>query len=122
MNEAESRVQQELVAIVDVLRGLTGLTSRWSGEVELSHDARAFGRKSFSCRIVLKQNRIARQAIRATTMAEVTLATRELDQWADDHPDDLGIIDAYEVLENMKEIAEEQYAGRSREARAEVAA
>jgi len=74
-----------------------------------------------------ERNRIARQAMRATTLAEVTLATRELDQWVDGHPDDLGIIDAYEILENMKEIAEEQIAEeqqaeRSREARTEVAA
>ena len=74
-----------------------------------------------------ERNRIARQAMRATTLAEVTLATRELDQWVDGHPDDLGIIDAYEILENMKEIAEEQIAEeqqaeRSRESRTEVAA
>ena len=74
-----------------------------------------------------ERNRIARQAMRATTLAEVTLATRELDQWVDGHPDDLGIIDAYEILENMKEIAEEQIAEEqqaehSREARTEVAA
>lgn len=69
-----------------------------------------------------ERNRIARQAMRATTLAEVTLATRELDQWMDDHPDDLGIIDAYEILENMKEIAEEEQAERSHEERAEVAA
>ena len=36
----------------------------------------------------------------------------ELDQWVDDHPDDLGIIDAYEVLENMREIAESRQAER----------
>ena len=66
--------------------------------------------------------RIAHQAMRATTMAEVIHATHELDQWVDDHPDDLGIIDAYEILENMKEITEEQQAERSREARTEVAA
>lgn len=56
--------------------------------------------------------RIMHQALRATTLAEVTHATRELDQWVDAHPDDLGIIDAYEVLENMKEIAEFQQAER----------
>jgi len=69
-----------------------------------------------------ERNRIARQAMRATTMPEVILATRELDQWVDDHPDDLGIIDAYEILENMKEGAEDQQAERSREKRTEVAA
>ena len=69
-----------------------------------------------------ERNRIARQAMRATTMPEVILATRELDQWVDDHPDDLGIIDAYEILENMREGAEDQQAERSREFRTEVAA
>lgn len=69
-----------------------------------------------------ERNRIARQAMRATTMPEVILATRELDQWVDDHPDDLGIIDAYEILENMREGAEDHQAERSREARTEVAA
>ena len=56
MGEAEIRVQQELVGIVEVLSELTGLPSRWSGEVELSQDARAFGRKPFSCRIVLNES------------------------------------------------------------------
>ena len=60
--------------------------------------------------------------MRATTMAEVIHATRELDQWVDGHPDDLGIIDAYEILENMKEIVGEQQAERSCEARTEIAA
>ncbi len=69
-----------------------------------------------------ERHRIMHQAMRATTLAEVTLATRELDRWVDDHPDDLGIMDAYEVLENMKEIAEFQQAERGRETRAEVAA
>ncbi len=69
-----------------------------------------------------ERNRIANQALRATTLAEIALATRELDQWVDDHPDDLGIIDAYEVLENMQEIAEFQQAELSRRSRTEVAA
>ena len=69
-----------------------------------------------------ERHRIMHQAMRATTMPAVIRATRELDQWVDDYPDDLGIIDAYEILENMKEIAEEQQAERSRKARTEVAA
>ena len=69
-----------------------------------------------------ERNRIMHQALRARTLAEVTYATRELDQWVDDHPDDIGIIDAYEVLENMKEIAEFQQAERGRGAQSEVAA
>jgi len=69
-----------------------------------------------------ERNRIIHQALRATALDEVTLATREMDQWVDDHPDDLGIIDAYEVLENMKEIAGFQQAERGRETQTEVAA
>jgi len=69
-----------------------------------------------------ERNRIAHQAMRATTLAEVTFATHELDRWVDDHPDDLGIIDAYEVLENMREIAEFQQAERERGALSEAAA
>ncbi len=61
----------------------------------------------------VERNRIAHQALRATTLEEVDLATRELDQWVDDHPDDWGIRDAYEVLENMAEIAQEQQAGKT---------
>lgn len=72
MNEAEARVQQELIAIVDVLSELTGLTSRWSGEVELSQDARAFGRKPFSCRIVLNE-RLADQPVRWRTLIHEAL-------------------------------------------------
>ncbi len=60
----------------------------------------------------IERNRIAHQALRATTLAEIEIATRELDQWVDDHPDDWGIRDAYEVLENMTEIAQEQQAGK----------
>lgn len=69
-----------------------------------------------------ERNRIMHQALRATSLAEVTLATRELDRWVDDHPDDLGIIDAYEVLENMQEIAEFQQAERGQGTLAEAAA
>lgn len=69
-----------------------------------------------------ERNRIANQALRATTLAEIALATRELDQWVDDHPTDWGIRDAYEVLENMKEIAGLQQAERRRETLTEAAA
>ena len=65
---------------------------------------------------------IMNRALRATTFAEIAAANREMDQWVSDHPDDLGIRDAYEVLDNMQEIAEFQQAQQEREARAEVAA
>ncbi len=53
-----------------------------------------------------ERNRIAHQALRARTLSEISTATRELNRWVDNHPDDWGIRDAYEVLENMREAAE----------------
>ena len=55
-----------------------------------------------------ERERILNQALRARTLPEIAVATRELDRWVDDYPDDWGIRDAYEVLENMAEIAQEQ--------------
>ncbi len=72
MTEAETRIQQELVAIVDVLSELTGLTSRWSGEVELTQDPRVLGRKPFTCRIVLNE-RLADQPVRWRTLIHEAL-------------------------------------------------
>ncbi len=69
-----------------------------------------------------ERTRIMNQALRATTFAEIAVANREMDQWVSEHPDDLGIRDAYEVLDNMQEIAEFQEAQRDRELRVEVAA
>lgn len=69
-----------------------------------------------------EREHILDQALKARTFSEIVTATREMDQWVEDHPDDLGILDAYEVLENMKEIAEFQQAERERATRTEVAA
>ena len=69
-----------------------------------------------------ERERILNQALKARTFAEIAAANREMDQWVSDHPDDLGIRDAYEVLDNMQEIAEFQQAQQEREARVEVAA
>ncbi len=55
MQDAASRTRQELAAIIDILSELAGLTSRWNGEVELSQDLRIFGRKPFTCRIVINR-------------------------------------------------------------------
>lgn len=60
MNETELRIQQELIAIIGALTEITGLTSRWSGDVELTQDARVLGRKPFSCRIVLNEQLVIR--------------------------------------------------------------
>lgn len=56
MQDAASQTQQELDAIINILSGLTGLTSRWNGEVELSQDLSALGRKPFTCRIVINRS------------------------------------------------------------------
>jgi len=55
-----------------------------------------------------ERNRIMNQALRARTLSEIAFANHEMDQWAAEHPEDLGIRDAYEVLDNMQEIAEFQ--------------
>lgn len=69
-----------------------------------------------------ERDRIMNQALRARTFAEIAAANREMGRWVSDHPDDLGIQDAYEVLDNMQEIAEFQQAQQERESRVEVAA
>lgn len=53
MQDASSQTRQEITAITKVLSELTGLASRWNGEVELSQDPRILGRKPFTCRIVV---------------------------------------------------------------------
>jgi len=53
MQDAASRTRQEVAAIIDILSELTGLASRWNGEVELSQDPRILGRKPFTCRVVV---------------------------------------------------------------------
>ena len=68
----EARVQQEISAVVDALSELTGLSSRWNGDVELSQDTRIFGRKPFSCRIVLNQQ-LANNPIRWRTLIHEAL-------------------------------------------------
>jgi hypothetical protein len=55
-----------------------------------------------------ERERILNEALRARTLSEIMSANHEMDQWVADHPEDLGIRDAYEVLDNMQEIAEFQ--------------
>lgn len=54
-----------------------------------------------------ERQRILLQALDATTLCEIDVATRELKQWVKDHPDDLGIVDAFEQLSLMEDIARE---------------
>jgi hypothetical protein len=55
-----------------------------------------------------ERERILNQALKARTLPEIVAAVYELNLWVEKHSDDLGILDAYEVLENMREIAEFQ--------------
>jgi hypothetical protein len=58
-----------------------------------------------------ERQRILIQALDATTLCEIDVATRELKQWVRDHPDDLGIVDAFEQLSLMEDIARNQEVG-----------
>ena len=70
-----------------------------------------------------ERERVLDQALKARTLSEIASATLDMDHWVDDHPDDLGIMDAYEVLTNMQEIAEHQRQEKlSRQPRTKVAA
>lgn len=51
MDDLQARTQQELTDIVLILTELTGLSSRWSGRVELVPDAEFKGRKRQMCDI-----------------------------------------------------------------------
>jgi hypothetical protein len=55
-----------------------------------------------------ERERVLNLALRARTFSEIAAANLEMDRWVADHPEDLGIRDAYEVLDNMQEIAEFQ--------------
>jgi hypothetical protein len=54
-----------------------------------------------------ERQRVLRQALSATTLLEIETATRELRQWVAEHPDDLGIVDAFEQLDLMRRATEE---------------
>ncbi len=69
-----------------------------------------------------ERKRILNQALSARTLSEIAIATRELDEWVHAHPDDLGIVDAFEQLAMMQEAAEEKEAERTRSAKEPFAA
>lgn len=58
-----------------------------------------------------ERQRILIQALDATTLCEIDVATRELKQWVRDHPDDLGIVDSFEQLSLMEDTARDQEVG-----------
>ena len=66
MRDAAGRTRQEVAAIINILSKLTGITSGWNGEIELSQGTRALGRKPFTCQIVLSESLAAstKRAIR----------------------------------------------------------
>ncbi len=53
MDELEWQTQEELAAIVTIFVELTGLSSRWSGQVELVTNADFRGKKLFRCDILI---------------------------------------------------------------------
>lgn len=55
-----------------------------------------------------KRKRILDQALNATSLPEIESAEHELDEWVAAHPDDKGILDAYEQLALMTLAAEER--------------
>ena len=50
---------------------------------------------------------VLKQALCASTLAEIETASRELRAWKSAHPDDLGIIDAFEQLDLLRRAAKE---------------
>lgn len=54
-----------------------------------------------------KRQRVLMQALRATTLPEIERAAHDLHQWIDAHPDDVGIVDAFEQLDLMRRAVEE---------------
>lgn len=59
------------------------------------------------------RKQLINQVLSATSLTEVNAAMNALDRWMEQHPDDIGIVDGYEMLENMQEIAEAQEAERT---------
>jgi hypothetical protein len=49
-----------------------------------------------------ERQRILRQALTAKSLCEIDAATLELREWVSTHPDDLGIVDAFEQLDLMR--------------------
>ncbi len=57
-----------------------------------------------------ERRRVLDQALSATSLAEIDAAVRALKAWVKDHPADRGIVDAFEQLAMMREIAEQEEA------------
>jgi hypothetical protein len=60
-----------------------------------------------------ERKRVLGQALSARTLSQVLAATCELKLWVASHPDDLGIVDAFEQLSLMEDVAREKEAPNS---------
>ena len=69
-----------------------------------------------------ERERILDQVLDARTLPEIAVATRELREWVQQNPDDIGIQEAFEGLSLMQDIAEEQEAERAHSRRETVSA
>ena len=54
-----------------------------------------------------KRKLLISQVLSATTMPEIEEAIHALQEWVREHPDDRGIVDGFEQLSLMQDIAEE---------------
>ncbi len=55
-----------------------------------------------------ERKRVLYQALSARTRLEIDAATHALRLWVAEHPDDLGIVDAFEQLSLLEEIVSQQ--------------
>jgi hypothetical protein len=67
MDELQAQIADELQRLLPLIEKLTGMTSRWSGAVELIPNAEFKGLKPFSCHIILDAD-LAQQDIRWSTL------------------------------------------------------
>ena len=72
MNSTEAEVRQEITQVVSIVEELTGLPSRWNGQVELVPDAEFRGKKLFSCAILL-DTAVAQRPVRWRTLIHEAL-------------------------------------------------
>jgi len=72
MDSTEAQAQQEVAQGVRIVEELTGLPSRWIGQVELVPDAEFRGKKLFSCSILLDAA-VAQHPVRWRTLIHEAL-------------------------------------------------
>ncbi len=74
-NKDVRQIREELERLTPILTRLTGLPSRWNGQVELGHEEWFRGKKLFSCGIVI-QAKITSQEVRWRTLIHESLHSR----------------------------------------------